>query len=273
MELLTLGRYILLFPPLDSMLLHGLFGFISWGHFNKNEWHAWLCVKSRRFTVTGFDYFCSSVTYSEMLKTVIKFHRLKYVRGKKKKERERDLVNYGPIVYWHWWRRGQRAADFIKEVFTRVVCGWEQESTRRMHLLHVADFVLWEQMESLSKSASQKTSKADSMATWWKTWYKPLYGDKYSSDPGPRHPRRWLSFTNRSSNYSSKMSPWENLTRKPKKPSDDGNHPVSWWAKAWLGIPVVRHWELHTTLSQVPFLQTIWKVLFQHWHELPWLLS
>lgn len=177
----------------------------------------------------------------------------------KKKERERDLVNYGPIVYWRWWRRGQRAADFIKAAFIRVVCGWERESTLRMHLLHVADFVLWEQMESLSKSASQKTSKADSIATWWKTWYKPLYRDKYSSDPGPRHPRRWLSFTNRSSNYSSKMSPWENLTRKPKKPSDDGNHPVPWWAKAWLGSPVVRHWELHTTLSQVPFLQTIWK--------------
>lgn len=59
MELLTLGRYILLFPPLDSMLLHGLFGFIIMRTFRYERVACMASGKSRRFTVTAFDYFCS----------------------------------------------------------------------------------------------------------------------------------------------------------------------------------------------------------------------
>lgn len=50
-----------------------------------NERHAWLCVRTAVSRSLVLIIFVVELPIQEMLETVIKFHRLKYVRGKNKK--------------------------------------------------------------------------------------------------------------------------------------------------------------------------------------------
>lgn len=164
-----------------------------------NEWHAWLCDKSRRFTVTGFDYFCSSVTYSEMLKTVIKFHRLKYVRGKKRErkrasERASERETWLTMVLQSTGVRGEgdRALwTSTKEAFSRAGCRWERESTLRTHLLRLAEFcTLGANGIRCQRVPVKRPPKQTVGSRGEKLDTNHLTGNKYSSNPGPRHPRK-----------------------------------------------------------------------------------
>lgn len=92
-----------------------------------------LC-KSCRFMVTGFDYFCSLVTYSEMLKTVIKFHRLKYIRGKKKK----DLVTVVLEPTGSVRTEEGRGLGASKQLLAGLGGDGNENSTLRIHLLYLA---------------------------------------------------------------------------------------------------------------------------------------
>lgn len=190
MELLTLGRYIPLFPPLDSMLLHGLFGFISWGHFNTNEWHAWLCVRTAVSRSLVLIIFVAEVTYSEMLKTVIKFHRLKYVRGKNKKTwLTMVLESTGSVA-------GEEGSGLglLQAAFGRVGWRWEGKPTLWVHLLHLADVIPWEQMESVSRMTAKHTPEQ----TVWPHGEKLDTKHLTCTHPHQTHPPEteggWLSF-------------------------------------------------------------------------------
>lgn len=150
--------------------------------------------KNRSFTATGFDYFCSWVTYSEMLETVIKFHRLKYVRGKNKKTwLTMVLESIGSVA-------GERKAvgwGLLKAAFGRDGRKWEKESTLCHHLLLGADVVPWERKESKVKSDNKKRKNTPK----WTVWPR---GEKLDTNhlmcthPHPRHTPEtqggWLSF-------------------------------------------------------------------------------
>lgn len=116
------------------------------------------------------------------------------------------MVNYGPIVYWCCGQRGQRAGDFTKEASGKVGCGWERESTLRIHVLQVADFVLWEQMEPVAKECQSKDLQSGQYSHMVKNLIQTTLWVQILTKPRAQTPKEGqLSFRNRLSNYSSRM--------------------------------------------------------------------
>lgn len=102
-----------------------------------------------------------------MLETVIKFHRLKYVRGKNEKTwLTMVLESIGSVGGEEGSGLGTSQSSFWQ--------GWAEMGKGVHTMLHLAVVVPWEQKESIVKSGSQnkrkkkrkKTPKVDSMTTW-----------------------------------------------------------------------------------------------------------
>lgn len=73
-------------------MLHGIFGFISWRHFNTDARHAWLCVRAAVSLLSVLIILQSSYLFrSQKLSSVFIDLNISEVK---------DLVNYGPKVYW-----------------------------------------------------------------------------------------------------------------------------------------------------------------------------